>query len=43
VIVLHRLIARPAQSLGGLALVAAGLPVYWFWSRRRPRPATSAS
>jgi len=35
IIVVHRLVAQPARSLGGLTLVAAGLPIYWFWTRRR--------
>lgn len=25
---------KPVESLGGLALVASGLPVYWWWRRR---------
>ncbi|HEU4995340.1 MAG TPA: amino acid permease [Gemmatimonadaceae bacterium] len=35
-IVLHQIVTQPAESLTGLALVAAGLPVYWLWTRRRP-------
>jgi APA family basic amino acid/polyamine antiporter len=34
-IVLHQIAAEPADSLTGLALVAAGLPVYWLWTRRK--------
>ena len=33
-IVLHQIITQPAESFSGLALVAAGLPVYWIWTRR---------
>jgi basic amino acid/polyamine antiporter, APA family len=36
-IVLHQLATQPMESLTGLALVAAGLPVYWFWTRAKPR------
>jgi APA family basic amino acid/polyamine antiporter len=33
-IVVHQLLTRPSEAVTGLALVLAGLPVYWFWSRR---------
>ena len=33
-IVLHEIVKQPAESLTGLALVAAGLPVYWIWTKR---------
>jgi APA family basic amino acid/polyamine antiporter len=26
---------NPGPSLGGLAIIAAGIPVYWFFARRR--------
>jgi APA family basic amino acid/polyamine antiporter len=29
----NTLVARPVESLAGLALVAAGLPAYFFWRR----------
>jgi len=32
-IVLHQVAVQPAESLIGLALVAAGVPVYWVWTR----------
>ncbi|HEX7939806.1 MAG TPA: amino acid permease, partial [Gemmatimonadaceae bacterium] len=32
-IVLHEIVKAPAESLTGLGLVAAGLPVYWIWTR----------
>ena len=39
-IVVHQLVTRPAESVTGLLLVAAGLPVYHLWSkRRRAKPA----
>jgi len=31
---INEVVARPAQSLGGLLLVLAGLPVYLLWARR---------
>jgi APA family basic amino acid/polyamine antiporter len=33
IIVVNQLVAAPMQSLTGLLIVVAGLPVYWFWSR----------
>ena len=35
-IVMHQIVAEPTESLTGLALVAAGIPVYWIWTRRKP-------
>jgi APA family basic amino acid/polyamine antiporter len=42
-IVLNQIVTEPVESLTGLAIVAAGLPVYWFWTHRRsaPHPLTS--
>ena len=37
-IVLHEIVKQPVDSLTGLALVAAGLPVYWIWTRRNASP-----
>ena len=34
-IVLHQVVSQPIESLTGFALVAAGLPVFWMWTRRR--------
>jgi basic amino acid/polyamine antiporter, APA family len=34
VIVANQIVADPRESASGLALVAAGLPVYYFWTRR---------
>ena len=33
-IVVHQIASEPAESMTGLAMVAAGLPVYWIWRRR---------
>jgi APA family basic amino acid/polyamine antiporter len=46
-IVLNQIVTDPRASLTGLALVAAGLPVYFFWRRtdarhRRSQPLLSA-
>jgi APA family basic amino acid/polyamine antiporter len=32
-IVLQQIVTDPTESLIGLGLVAAGLPVYWIWTR----------
>jgi basic amino acid/polyamine antiporter, APA family len=34
-LVVNTLLERPAESVAGLLLIAAGLPAYWFWRRRR--------
>lgn len=34
-IIVNTLIQRPVESLSGLGLLFLGLPVYFFWSRRR--------
>jgi APA family basic amino acid/polyamine antiporter len=34
-IVLQQIVSSPIESLTGLGLVVAGLPVYWLWTRRR--------
>jgi len=36
IIVLNSLVTDPVESASGLALVAAGLPVYYIWKPRRP-------
>jgi hypothetical protein len=46
-IVLNQIVTDPRASLTGLALVIAGLPVYFFWRRpdahdRRSQPLLSA-
>jgi APA family basic amino acid/polyamine antiporter len=33
-VVAHQVIASPGETLSGLGLVVAGLPVYWLWTRR---------
>jgi APA family basic amino acid/polyamine antiporter len=37
VIVIHQFVSQPAESAGGILLVLAGLPVYFWWTRRRTR------
>jgi APA family basic amino acid/polyamine antiporter len=39
--VVNTLMERPVESLAGLGLLAVGLPVYWYWTRKRvtSRPA----
>ncbi len=34
-IVASTIAAYPANSAIGLIILAAGIPVYWYWSRRR--------
>jgi len=34
-IVVHQIVTEPAESFTGLAMVLAGLPVYWIWTRKR--------
>ena len=38
-LVANTLWEKPVESLGGLVLVASGLPVYWWW-RRAARAST---
>ena len=35
-LLLNTLYTQPLQSLAGLAIVALGLPFYWWWTRDRP-------
>jgi basic amino acid/polyamine antiporter, APA family len=34
VLLLNTLYTQPAQSLAGLAIIATGLPFYWYWTRK---------
>ena len=36
-LVLNTLLERPAESMAGLLLMAAGLPAYAYWRRKRIR------
>lgn len=40
-LLLNTLYTQPAQSLAGLAIIAAGLPFYWYWTRGRKAPQTA--
>jgi APA family basic amino acid/polyamine antiporter len=42
-IVVQHLVSQPRRGLIGLAIVLAGLPVYWLWTRRKPSSADSSS
>jgi APA family basic amino acid/polyamine antiporter len=33
-LLINTFVAAPREALQGAALLAAGLPFYWFWSRR---------
>jgi len=33
-VVINQVVAHPGETLSGLALVLAGLPVYYLWARR---------
>jgi APA family basic amino acid/polyamine antiporter len=39
-IVLHQIVTEPKESLSGLAIVAAGLPVYWLWTKYATKGST---
>jgi APA family basic amino acid/polyamine antiporter len=41
IIVVATLVGSPIESGIGLALVLAGLPIYYFWKRRTPAPAST--
>jgi len=40
-LLINTLYTQPAQSLAGLAIIAAGLPFYWYWTRRSAAGATA--
>jgi APA family basic amino acid/polyamine antiporter len=35
-LLLNTFVASPRQAFQGVAVLAAGLPFYWYWSRRMP-------
>jgi len=41
-VVVNEVVANPAGTMSGLGLVLAGLPVYYYWARKRPGPRNSA-
>jgi len=42
-LLINTFIAAPRQALQGVAVLAAGLPFYWYWSRRLRRHVTDGS
>jgi APA family basic amino acid/polyamine antiporter len=40
-LLINTFVAAPRQALMGVALLAAGLPFYWYWSRRAATPGES--
>src|SRR6202163_2528966 len=40
-LLINTFVAAPREALRGMALLAAGLPFYWYWSRERPVTSTS--
>ena len=38
-LLINTLLTTPGRALSGLALMALGLPFYWYWSRAAPNPA----
>jgi APA family basic amino acid/polyamine antiporter len=39
-IVVQQIVTEPSESLAGLAMVLAGLPVYWIWTWKQRGPST---
>jgi basic amino acid/polyamine antiporter, APA family len=37
-LVINTLMTTPGRALAGLALMALGLPFYWYWSRVHQHP-----
>jgi APA family basic amino acid/polyamine antiporter len=35
-LLVNALYATPRQALTGMAIILAGLPFYWYWSRQLP-------
>jgi APA family basic amino acid/polyamine antiporter len=42
-LLINTFIAAPREALRGVAVLAAGLPFYWYWTRYRPSPGRSNS
>jgi basic amino acid/polyamine antiporter, APA family len=36
-LLINTFVASPREALRGVALLAAGLPLYWYWARRSPQ------
>jgi basic amino acid/polyamine antiporter, APA family len=41
-VVANTFVSAPRQSIAGVALIALGLPFYWYWSRRSPASDSTA-
>jgi len=41
-LLINTFVASPREAFRGVAILAAGLPFYWYWSRRNPRPQGAA-
>jgi APA family basic amino acid/polyamine antiporter len=37
-LIIITLLSKPREALIGLALMASGLPFYWYWTRKRRLP-----
>jgi APA family basic amino acid/polyamine antiporter len=42
-LLINTFIAAPREAMRGVAVLAAGLPFYWYWTRYRPSPGRSNS
>jgi APA family basic amino acid/polyamine antiporter len=37
-LLVNTFVAAPNEALKGVAVLFAGLPLYWYWSRKNPNP-----
>ena len=37
-LLINTFVAAPREALRGVAMLIAGLPLYWYWSRRSAKP-----
>jgi APA family basic amino acid/polyamine antiporter len=40
-LLINTFVAAPKQALQGVAVLLAGLPLYWYWSRKNPNTQTA--